>query len=293
MPKLSESFSLPVLDHGYVKYVDSMGDDNSMLVAARMSTSTPTGVDAEKDNKLRTRLWKDLHTSPFEMAELCIEMQLPMFVMRQIDRHRTLDYDDGSCVESVDDISRKYMNRNEFSGRYSVMPELFYLPAVDRIQSQSKLNKQSSGEPLDQKTRENMVKVISDATYQAHASYKQLLSAGVAKELARVVLPQNQYTRVQIKGSLLSWLKFLRLRLPDDVQWETREYANRIAQLVKLLWPKTWEVFETETLHTTTFTEEQVESVLHLISKLEGQALTWDPDDQAAYDKLKKVLKLT
>jgi thymidylate synthase (FAD) len=285
MPKFSENFSLPVLDHGYVKYIDSMGDDNSMLVAARMSTSTPTGVNDEKDNKLRTRLWKDQHTSPFEMAELCIEMQLPLFVMRQIDRHRTLDYDEDSFVESVDDVSRKYMNRNEFSGRYSVMPDLFYIPSADRIQAQSKLNKQSSGEQLDQKTRENMVKVISDATYQAHSSYKQLI--------ARVVLPQNQYTKVQIKGSLLSWLKFLKLRLPEDVQWETREYANRIAQIVKLLWPKTWEVFSTETLNTTTLTADQLRAVTWLINKAEGQALTWEPEDQEAYDTVKKALKLT
>ncbi len=233
-----------VLDHGYVRLVDWMGNDLSPLEAARMSTDNPTGVDSDKDDRLRTRLWGDKHTSPFEMNELVVEVQCPMFVLRQMDRHRTATVANaGTYFEDYDEF-RKFTNRNEFSGRYSVMPDLYYIPPHERIQKKGKANKQGSAGALDFDHQEMVQYEVKFITGRARESYDNIIGTGCASEIARLVLPQNQYTKIRLKACLLHWLKFFDLRLRGDVQKETRAFAQAIAWITRALWPKCWDVFE-------------------------------------------------
>lgn len=236
--------TVKVLDHGHVMLVDWMGDDDAPLESARMSTGNPTGVDLGKDDRLRTRLWNDVHTSPFEMGEVVFELQVPIFVLRQMDRHRTLDMDTGDYTESLDENFRKFTSRNEFSGRYAVLPDLFYVPTAQRIQGKGKLNKQGSEGELPLGVQERVVELISEHNAGSRALYNELNSLGVSNELARLVLPPTQYTRIRLKGNLLNWLKFLKLRTADDVQWETRQFAIEMARLTAKLFPKHAAFFE-------------------------------------------------
>ena len=251
-----EQLHYRMLDHGYVKYVAHLGDDNSPLEGARMSTGRETGVDVVADDRLRARLWRDQHTSPFQLCELVVEMQLPIFCLRQIDRHRTIARDElavdssgrysavESTVESCDPTMHAYTARNEFSGRYSAMPDLFYIPVPSRIQRKGAANKQGSAGPLPVAQQVGFVAAWMDAAAEDRLLYEKAINAGMASELARLHLPLNQYTKVRLKADLLNWLKFLQLRLQPDVQWETRQYAQAVGKIIKDLWPKTWAVFE-------------------------------------------------
>ncbi len=259
------SFHQKVLDFGYVEYVAHLGNDNSSLVAARLSTDNPTGVSETKDDNLRTRLWRDQHTSPFESAELVVNIQLPVFCLRQLDRHRTLDYADVT-TESLDQTFRKFINRNEFSGRYSEMPDLFYIPTPDRILGKDPNNKQSSLGPLPKEVQELVVDRIKKSTVFASDTYKWMIEWGVANEIARFVLPGNQYTKIQLKGDLLSWFKMLNLRLREDVQLETRLFCVAIGNLVMELFPKSWEVFQEHTYHAITFSKTEMDLLKRVLS---------------------------
>jgi thymidylate synthase (FAD) len=278
-----------VLDSGYVKLVDHMSNDNSALEDARMSTDKPTGVDIEADDRLRNRLLHDQHTSPWEGMQAKFELQLPMFCLRQIDRHRTID-ELGVTIESSDEVPRQFMSRNEFSGRYSEMPDLFYVPLPEVIRSQSKTNKQSGilggvgyARLLDGH--------ILDINNRSRENYDWLLAQGVAREQARMVLPMNQYTKLRLTGSCLSWLKFLKLRLQPDVQWETRMFAKAIGRELRALWPKTWAAFEEQMLYTVTLSrsdfwsmrmmevEDMKRHIITLHSKLSVDLLAEEPNE--------------
>lgn len=239
-----------LLDHGYVQLIDFMGDDLTPLASARMSTGKETGVDEDADDHLRERLWRDGHTSPFESCEMIVELQLPIFCLRQIDRHRTLKYDDAQ-IETVDPTMREFSTRNEYSGRYATMPDLHYCPALTRIKGKNPSNKQGSGELLGEQSRFYAVKLVQDTTAKSRESYEALVGMGVASEVARLPITLNQYTKVRLKACLLNWFKFLDLRLRPDVQWETRCYAQAIGKIIMALWPKTWDVFEEHTLYGT------------------------------------------
>lgn len=242
-----------VLDHGYVEYVDHMGTDLSPLEAARMSTSNPTGVDETKDRKLNDRLWREKHTSPYEMCILELQVQAPLFVVRQMDRHRTISHGgEHDVVESCDDITRKFLSKNEFSGRYSAMEDLFYIPSIDRILGPDPYNKQGSQRNLGDEATAKALATLKDARDNSWKAYEELLGLGVSRETSRMVLQMNQYTRVRLMGSALTWMRFLDLRLRRDVQWETRQYAVAIANVFKSLWPFLWEVFEEHTLYAKT-----------------------------------------
>lgn len=253
-----------VLDHGYVQYIDHMGDDLSPLEAARLSTGRETGVDVQADDKLRARLWSEFHTSPFEMAELVVEMQCPIFVLRQLDRHRSIDYD-GTTIESADENARQFMSRNEFSGRYSTMPDLFFIPPAERIQKKGVANKQGSAGGLDPHVQHELREFLEKQTKLSRETYERLVEAGVASEIARVALPLNQYTKIRLKGSLLSWLKVLDLRLRLDVQLECRVFAQEIAKIVRRLWPRMWAVFEEHTLYAVTIPATAREAIIQLL----------------------------
>lgn len=240
--------SINVLDKGYVKYVRHMGTDLSPVEDARMSTNNPTGVDKNKDDKLRRRLWKDQHTSPFEGCVLCIEMKVPLFILRQIERHRTLDIEDIEISEA--DEFRKYTSRNEFSGRYAEFEDEFYVPFVDRFELIDKQNKQASGREIpanyiSHSAGRSILEADMELYFQkSYEEYEKLLSRGVSRELARLVLPVAIYTNIRITANLLNWFKFLKLRLAKDAQWEVRQYAEAISNITKELWPECYKLFE-------------------------------------------------
>lgn len=209
-----------VLDHGYVQHILHMGDDNTPLEAARMSTGNSTGVDEKKDDGLRHYLMKHEHMTPFEMCVLQIEVQCPIFVAREWMRHRTMSF-------------------NEFSGRYAVMPHMGYVPEVSRIRLQSDTNKQGSGTEMSETSGKlsqfDIRKHYNDSMY----TYTGLIEDNVARELARLVVPVNQYTRFRVQANMRNWFQFLSLRLPENAQYEIRVYAEAVEKIVHAVWPKT------------------------------------------------------
>lgn len=180
----------------------------------------------EGDEKLLRHLWVEKHSTPFEMAGFTIEVQLPIFVAREWQRHRTQSY-------------------SEMSGRYVELPKLCYIPSEERMQigGQSKSNKQGSGVALSDIT----VQLSRDRFFinydEAWDNYQMMLNRGVARELASRVLPLNQYTRMSATGNLRNWLHFLNLRLASNAQWEIRQYAQAVDKLVESLFPLTWALF--------------------------------------------------
>lgn len=219
-----------MLNFGYLKYIDHMGGDAMPLEAARMSTGNPTGLDPGKDDKLRDYLWRNDHATPFEMSVLQVEVQCPIFVAREWMRHRTFSY-------------------NEFSGRYAEMPDMYYLPDLNRIAKQDDSNKQMSGQQMSETDSMILREYMRDANKSARMIYEYLLSMGVAREVARCVLPVSQYTRFRAQANLRNWLHFINLRIAQNAQYEIRVYAEAVAEIVKAIWPKTWEVFEKHTLN--------------------------------------------
>lgn len=212
-----------LLDHGYIELKAHMGDDNFLAECARMSTNTVATEDQNK--KLVNRLIRDRHTSPIEFGQVVIEAAMPIFVMRQWVRHRTGAF-------------------NEFSGRYSEFPDVYYVPAADRVQYQSTFNKQGSAESLpieDAVYNQQRIIQVSEYCYQ---QYKEMVDAGVTRELARVVLPVNFYTKVRWTVNLHNLFHFLKLREDPHAQWEVRVYAEALHKMVSELFPAATAAFE-------------------------------------------------
>jgi len=229
---------IDVLNAGYVQLIEHYGSDNSILEAARMSTQNPTGVDQQADDNLRRYLWRNQHSTPFEFAGAVLEVQLPLFVARQWQRHRTFSY-------------------NEFSARYSAMPELAYVPTEERVVSlllQGDVhNKQtkgvSQGNPEDAAA---LVAAMTQANQNAYEQYLFLLEKGMSREIARCVLPVSWYTRMRVSGNLLNWLKFAKLRADSHAQHEIQVYATAVEQILEQLFPKSLELYRRYTKGSTT-----------------------------------------
>lgn len=238
MPATHDPLSapIPLLDHGYLKYIVHMGDDLTPLEAARMSTGNPTGTDPAKDAATRDYLWRHAHATPFEMAVLQIEVQCPLFVRSEWHRHRTQSY-------------------NEASGRYMEMPDIQYLPLFERLQPQSQANKQGSEGDLPEDLRSEMLRRMESEQRQVRANYEWYLEQGLAREVARINMPLSQYTRFRAQANLRNWLHFLNLRMAPNAQHEIRVYANALATIIQHLWPETWAVFEEHTLSATSFSK--------------------------------------
>lgn len=251
-PIIQVTQEVKVLDHGYVKLIDHVGDDLTPLRAARMSTGNDTGVDHVKDHATRDYLWRHEHATPFEMCDITFELQMPIFVARQFMRHRA-----GSI--------------NEFSGRYSVMPDLFYTPDPERVKPQSKINKQGSGPITDsfsENVRNTFVQEIKLEQQTLRQSYETYIESGIANELSRINLPVSQYTKFWYKANLRMWFHLLKLRLDSHAQYEIRVYAEAIAEIIKNLYPKTWIVFEEHTLDAVKFSKTELDLVRTLFKNL-------------------------
>ena len=212
-----------VLDHGFVRLVDFMGDDLSVVRSARVSHDAAwrAGEDAGSDQKLIHYLWKNHHTTPFESVTFTFEVYAPIFVFRQWHRHRTQSY-------------------NELSARYRELPEVCYVPDPDLIGAQSTVNKQGRilGESalMTQRRKEELAILIS-AQKLAFQAYHTLLNLGWPRELARSVLPVSTYSHMFTTLNLLNLLKFLTLRCDAHAQYEIRVYAEAMRELIRSIVP--------------------------------------------------------
>ena len=204
------------LDKGYVRLVDSMGSDKLIEAAARQSYSEEPGSRSADDTRNLIRyLFRHQHTSPFEMAEFVFQIKLPIFVMRQLVRHRTASI-------------------NELSLRYTKAPEEHYIPPVERMVEQSKDNKQcSSDKPLAEQDQALCHVWIEDNSIESRNVYNALLEGGLNRETARIVLPLNQYTVITYKQDLKNLLHMIALRNHPHAQAEIQELARIIYDMVK------------------------------------------------------------
>ncbi len=209
---------IPVLDHGFVRVIDYMGDDAAIVQAARVSYGKGTKKVSE-DRALVHYLMRHRHTTPFEMCEIKYHVKLPIFVARQWIRHRTA-------------------NVNEYSARYSILDNEFYLPAADQIAAQSQSNRQGRGEALSPRQAQQVLDLLREDALRAHRDYTELLNQdeagnvidparqGLARELARMNLTLNFYTQWYWKTDLHNLLNFLSLRADQHAQYEIRVYAE-------------------------------------------------------------------
>jgi thymidylate synthase (FAD) len=249
--------TLAVHNHGFVRLVDAMGDDAAIVQAARISYGP--GTKSRRSDRLLIRyLMRHRHTTPFEMVELKFHIKAPIFVARQLMRHRTASI-------------------NEVSGRYSEMREEFYLPALDAVKPQSTTNRQGRAEepfPPDQAAA-----AIADwqaAQADAYALYRSHLDQGMSREIARIGLPNSLYTEWYWKINLHNCFHFLSLRLDPHAQEEIRAYAEQIARCTRAVAPVAYEAFEEYVLGAATFSR----SELALLRKLlHGETLSADDLD--------------
>ena|SRR5258708_2593085 len=223
--------NIPILDHGYIKYIEHWGKGESgineaaIIEAARMSTGK--GFNGwDQDEKLLNYLYTHKHLTPFEMCGMTIEVAAPIFVFREWHRHRTQSY-------------------NEMSGRYIPLPNENYIPELDRLMQSGGVNKQAQGTgiPLTIGNARIFRERLENFYQIAEAHYQNALSDGIPKELARLVVPVARYSRMRASGNLRNWLAFLTLRMDPNAQWEIRQYANNLGEIIKEIFPRTYKLF--------------------------------------------------
>lgn len=228
-----KGWEIPVLDHGYVRLIDWMGTDERICEAARISYKSPSKGE-ESDKKLLQYLWKNKHSSPFEMCKITFNIKLPIFVMRQYVRHRM-------------------QNLNEMSARYTELPDEFYIPKEWRKQDIK--NKQGSMVELDWNhindtpgaecsINQSFSQQLLTHCENSYELYKKMISDGVAREMARMVLPINIYTEIYCCWDLKNLTHFIQLREDSHAQFEVQEYARAIKEMSSKLFPWTIEVFD-------------------------------------------------
>jgi len=246
---------IKVLDHGFVRLVDYMGNDRRIVQAARVSYGSGTKTFRE-DAILIDYLLRHQHTSPFEHVVFELHCKMPIFVARQWIRHRTARI-------------------NEISGRYSVMADEFYVPPQDQIKGQSEDNKQGRDtKEVPPELQGKVLQILERDQGTAYASYEELLKDGIARELARINLPLSLYTQWYWQMDLHNLLHFLELRMDPHAQWEIQQYANAVAGIVKAVTPLAYDSFERQRLNGKHFSSEEIEVIRGLIkgepNKLEG-----------------------
>ena len=227
--------AIPILDHGFIRVVDYMGDDTSIVQAARVSYGKGT-KKVSTDAGLIKYLMRHWHSTPFEMCEIKYHVKLPIFIARQWIRHRTA-------------------NVNEYSARYSILDKEFYLPAPENLAAQSQINRQGRGEILEGEQAKKVLELLKSDAEQTYSNYEMMLNerydgsviddkeVGLARELARMNLTLNTYTQWYWKTDLLNLMNFLRLRADHHAQFEIRAYADAMLDTVKRWVPITYEAF--------------------------------------------------
>lgn len=217
-----------VLDHGFIRVIDYMGDDSAIVQAARVSYGAGT-KHVQNDEGLIRYLMRHWHSTPFEMCEIKLHVKLPVFVARQWIRHRTA-------------------NVNEYSARYSILDREFYIPEPGQLAAQSVVNNQGRGEVLSGEESARVLEMLKSDAARSYDNYEAMLSQdgqqGLARELARMNLPMNIYTQWYWKVDLHNLFHFLRLRADAHAQYEIRVYAEAIAACVKDWVPLAFGAFE-------------------------------------------------
>lgn len=257
-----------VLDHGYVNFIEHWGSDERIIESARMSTDgsfrgwgpiqctnsveyldktyycrnghfrvddIPNLVECSickgtgyipGDEKLLKYLYTHSHMTPFEMAGLTIEVQAPIFVFREWHRHRTQSY-------------------NELSARYTPIPNLHYIPSVERLMMGGGPNKQAqgTGAAMNEEVASAFRQYLEESYTLTNEIYEQALAQGIPKELARLVMPVGRYSRMRASANLRNWLAFMTLRCDSNAQWEIRQYAWEVAGIIEKLFPRTYQLW--------------------------------------------------
>jgi thymidylate synthase (FAD) len=236
---------IPVLDHGFVRVIDYMGDDAAVVQAARVSYGRGTRKVSEDAGLIRY-LMRHRHSTPFEMAEIKYHIKLPIFVARQWIRHRTA-------------------NVNEYSARYSILDREFYLPAPEHLAAQSQSNRQGRGEVLEGAQAAEVLDILRSDAMRTYDNYVHMLNedgdgepadpgrTGLARELARMNLTLNTYTQWYWKCDLHNLLHFLSLRADAHAQYEIRVYAEAMLSTVQAWVPQTFAAFKEYRLGAVTF----------------------------------------
>ena len=236
-PSLEEILfeALPILDHGFIRVIDYMGDDTSIVQAARVSYGKGT-KKVNTDAGLIKYLMRHWHSTPFEMCEIKYHIKLPIFIARQWIRHRTA-------------------NVNEYSARYSILDKEFYLPSKENLAAQSTNNRQGRGEVISGEQAKEVLNLLKGDAERTYDNYETMLNerydgsiidekkSGLARELARMNLTLNTYTQWYWKTDLLNLMNFLRLRADHHAQYEIRAYADVMLDTLKRWVPITYDAF--------------------------------------------------
>ncbi len=260
VPALEELLYEPlqILDHGFIRLIDYMGNDDAIVQAARISYGAGT-KKVSLDRALINYLMRHRHTSPFEMCEIKLHIKMPIFVARQWIRHRTA-------------------NVNEYSARYSILSNEFYIPAEQYLASQSNTNNQGREGNLSKQEAARVLELLKQDAEQTYNHYREMLNEdehgnkldperdGLTRELARMNLPTNFYTEMYWKIDLHNLLHFLALRTEQHAQWEIRAYADEMLNIVKQWVPLTYDAFIQYKLHGAPLSKKGMDVVRKLIS---------------------------
>ncbi|MFY0645468.1 FAD-dependent thymidylate synthase [Sulfitobacter geojensis] len=244
-----------VLDHGFIRVIDYMGDDSAICQAARVSYGKGT-KSVQNDEGLIRYLMRHWHSTPFEMCEIKLHVKLPVFVARQWIRHRTA-------------------NVNEYSARYSILDREFYIPAPEHVNAQSVVNNQGRGGVLEGAEAARVLEILKSDSNRAYDNYESMISTdgpdgapqdGLARELARMNLPSNIYTQWYWKVDLHNLFHFLRLRADKHAQYEIRVYADAICKVVADWVPAAYGAFEDYRLGGATMSGKALDCVRRMIA---------------------------
>ena len=258
---------IEVLDHGFIRVIDYMGDDSSIVQSARVSYGKGT-KKISNDKGLIKYLMRHRHSTPFEMCEIKFHIKLPIFIARQWIRHRTA-------------------NVNEYSARYSILDKEFYIPSAENLAAQSAINNQGRGDTLTDDEASNVIQILKKDAEQTYSNYETLLNessegniideskSGIARELARMNLTLNTYTQWYWKIDLNNLLHFLALRADDHAQYEIRVYADAMLDIVKKWVPLTYEAFEDYRIGGTELSAKEVNLMRKL---LKGEKVSFEEE---------------
>ena len=255
-----------VLDSGFIRVIDYMGDDSAIVQSARVSYGEGT-KKVSNDKGLIRYLMKNWHTTPFEMCEIKFHIKLPIFIARQWIRHRTA-------------------NVNEYSARYSILDKEFYIPKPEHMSTQSTTNKQGRGSNLSKKDTEKFIKILKDDADRNYKHYENMLNenqsgkiiddnkAGLTRELARINLTLNTYTQWYWKIDLHNLLHFLYLREDSHAQYEIQAYAEIILNKIVKRWvPHTYSAFKEFQLESYNLSKTAIEVIK---KKLQGKKISYE-----------------
>ncbi|WP_434732626.1 FAD-dependent thymidylate synthase [Wolbachia endosymbiont of Zygogramma bicolorata] len=258
-----------VLDHGFIRVVDYMGSDSAIVQAARVSYGKGT-KQISQDEALIKYLMRHHHTTPFEMCEIKFHVKLPIFVARQWIRHRTA-------------------NMNEYSARYSILDNEFYIPKPEQIAKQSDNNKQGSGEAFDPDTSKEIIDSLTNDSNLVYSHYEKFIEQGLAREIARTNLTLNYYTQFYWKIDLHNLLHFLKLRADKHAQYEIRVYAEVMLDIIKKWVPLAYNAFVEYCLESACISRTGLEIIRKLIK---GENVTREESNigKREWDELMSIL---